>query len=207
LTAFSGSVLLVDDDEQYLELVSTTLERAGYRVSLARSGEEALALSRSERPAVVVLDVKLPGVSGYEVCRQLKDAFGDGFPVIFVSGVRTEAFDRAAGLLVGADDYLVKPFEVDEFMARIRKHVAPGPGATQAERPTSALTPREREVLGLLADGLDQGEIADRLVISSKTVSTHIQHILEKLGVHSRAQAVSVAYNEGLRPVNGSPVN
>jgi DNA-binding NarL/FixJ family response regulator len=207
LTAFSGSVLLVDDDEQYLELVSTTLERAGYRISLARSGEEALALSRSERPAVVVLDVKLPGVSGYEVCRQLKDAFGDGFPVIFVSGVRTEAFDRAAGLLVGGDDYLVKPFEVDEFMARIRKHVAPGPGATQFETPMSALTPREREVLGLLADGLDQGEIADRLVISSKTVSTHIQHILEKLGVHSRAQAVSVAYNDGLRSANGSPVN
>jgi DNA-binding NarL/FixJ family response regulator len=207
MAAFSGSVLLVDDDEQYLELVSTTLERAGYRISLARSGEEALALSRSERPAIVVLDVKLPGVSGYEVCRQLKDAFGDGFPVIFVSGVRTEAFDRAAGLLVGADDYLVKPFEVDEFMARIRKHVVPGPGATQVETPTSALTPREREVFGLLADGLDQGEIADRLVISSKTVSTHIQHILEKLGVHSRAQAVSVAYNEGLRPVNGSPVS
>ena len=62
-------------------------------------------------------------------------------------------------------------------------------------------------MLGLLADGLDQGEIADRLVISSKTVSTHIQHILEKLDVHSRAQAVSVAYNEGLRPANGSPVN
>ena len=62
-------------------------------------------------------------------------------------------------------------------------------------------------MLGLLADGLDQGEIADRLVISSKTVSTHIQHILEKLGVHSRAQAVSVAHNEGLRPANGSPVN
>ncbi len=207
MAAFSGSVLLVDDDEQYLELVSTTLERAGYRISLARSGEEALALSRLERPAVVVLDVKLPGVSGYEVCRQLKDAFGDGFPVVFVSGVRTEAFDRAAGLLMGADDYLVKPFEVDEFMARIRKYLAPGPGTTPVETPMSALTPREREVLGLLAGGLDQGEIADRLVISSKTVSTHIQHILEKLGVHSRAQAVSVAYNEGLRPVNGSPVS
>ena len=82
-------MLLVDDDEQYLELVSTTLERAGYRTSLARSGEEALALARSERPAIVVLDVKLPGVSGYEVCRQLKDAFGDGLPVVFVSGVRT----------------------------------------------------------------------------------------------------------------------
>jgi DNA-binding NarL/FixJ family response regulator len=207
LAEFSGSVLLVDDDEQYLELVSTILERAGYRISLARSGEEALALSRSKRPAVAVLDVKLPGLSGYEVCRQLKDAFGDGFPIVFVSGVRTETFDRAAGLLVGADDYLAKPFDVDEFMARIRKHVAPGPGVAQVGTPASALTPREREVLGLLADGLDQGEIADRLVISSKTVSTHIQHILEKLGVHSRAQAVSVAYNEGLRPVNGSPVS
>lgn len=87
-------------------------------------------------------------MAGYEVCRELKDAYGEGFPVIFVSGVRTEPFDRAAGLLVGADDYLVKPFEVDEFMARIRKHLAPEPiAAPQAETMTASLTPREREVL------------------------------------------------------------
>ena len=199
MAAVSGPVFLVDDDEQYLELVRTVLERAGYRTTIACSGEEALALARSERPALVVLDVKLPGMAGYEVCRELKDVYGEAFPVIFVSGVRTEPFDRAAGLLVGADDYLVKPFEVDEFMARIRKHLAPEPlAAPQAETLTAALTPREREVLGLLADGLGQGEIADRLVITSKTVSTHIQHVLEKLGVHSRAQAVAVAHRYGL---------
>lgn len=199
MAALSGSVLLVDDDEQYLDLISTILDRAGYRTTIASSGEEALALARSERPALVVLDVKLPGMAGYEVCRELKDAYGEGFPVIFVSGVRTEPFDRAAGLLVGADDYLVKPFEVDEFMARIRKHLAPEPiAAPQAETMTASLTPREREVLGLLADGLGQGDIADRLVITSKTVSTHIQHVLEKLDVHSRAQAVAVAHRYGL---------
>jgi DNA-binding NarL/FixJ family response regulator len=199
MASLSGSVLLVDDDEQYLELIRTVLERAGYRTTTACSGEEALALARSERPALVVLDIKLPGVAGYEVCRELKDSFGKGLPVIFVSGVRTEAFDRAAGLLVGADDYLVKPFEVDEFMARVRKHLAPEPiAAPEADTLTTALTPREREVLGLLTEGLGQGEIAERLVITSKTVSTHIQHVLEKLGVHSRAQAVAVAHRYGL---------
>jgi DNA-binding NarL/FixJ family response regulator len=201
LGSLSGSVLVVDDDEGYRQLVLSLLERAGYSAVGLQTGGEALAAVRAERAALVILDVKLPDISGYEVCRELKDAYGSTLPIIFVSGVRTESFDRAAGLLVGADDYVVKPFDADEFLARVRTHFAPPIRVPNPDSAASRLTRRELEVLRHLADGLDQSEIAEQLVISPKTVATHIQHILEKLGVHSRAQAVALAHRYDL----GSP--
>jgi DNA-binding NarL/FixJ family response regulator len=195
-----GSVLIVDDDDHDRSLIAALLSGVGFEVREARSGEKALGAARDGRPSLVVLEVCLPGVSGYEVCRQLRDEFGDGLAIIFISGTRTESLDRVAGLLVGADDYLVKPVDPDELLARIRALVrrAP-PGRSERDgwvRPR--LTQRELEVLQLLAEGLEQGEIAERLVISSKTVGNHIERILGKLGVHSRAQAVGVAYREQL---------
>jgi DNA-binding NarL/FixJ family response regulator len=165
----------------------------------APSGEKALEAARDGHPSLVVLEVCLPGVSGYEVCRQLRDEFGDGLAIIFVSGTRTESLDCVAGLLLGADDYLVKPFTSGELLARVRALVRrAAPVRSGRERKSARLTLRELEVLQLLADGLEQGEIAERLVISSKTVGNHIERILGKLGVHSRAQAVGVAYREQL---------
>ncbi len=193
----SGKVLVVDDDENLRELVTSLLERAGYATLGFESGEAILAFPMG-RPALVILDVRLPGLSGYEVCRELKDMFGSSLPVLLISGVRTEAFDRAGGLLIGADDYMVKPLDPDELLARVRRHLPPPGRGSDAHAGAELLTPRELEVLGLLADGLDQGEIAERLVISPKTVATHIQHILVKLGVHSRAQAVAAAHRHGL---------
>ena len=195
----SRTVFVVDDDENERQLVISLLERAGYETMGFETGEDALLAVATEPPALVILDVKLPGISGYEVCREFKDAFGRSLPVIFVSGIRVEPFDRAAGLLVGADDYVVKPFDPDEFLARVRKHLAPRARVTEVLLTADVLTPRELEVLRLLADGLTQADIAERLVISPKTVATHIQHVLEKLGVHSRAQAVAAAHRYGLR--------
>jgi DNA-binding NarL/FixJ family response regulator len=144
----------------------------------------------------VIVDVCLPDLSGYEVCRQLKERFGEGLPVLMVSGHRTESFDRVAGLLIGADDYLAKPFAADELLARVRGLVRRSPSL--APSLASKLTAREMEVLQLLARGLDQDDIAGRLFISRKTVATHIDHILQKLGVRTRAQAVAFAYREDL---------
>jgi DNA-binding NarL/FixJ family response regulator len=193
----SGKVLVVDDDSNLRELVRSLLERAGYATLGFASGEDILAAA-VEQPALVILDIKLPGLSGYEVCRELKERFGSGLPVLFVSGVRTEAFDRAAGLLIGADDYLVKPLDPDELIARVRRHLPPRPRGAGAPSGVELLTPRELEVLRFLAGGMSQPEIAKRLVISPKTVATHIQHTLVKLGVHSRAQAVAAAHRHGL---------
>jgi DNA-binding NarL/FixJ family response regulator len=190
-----ATVLVVDDDEGHRELISTVLGRAGYATVDAANGEEAMAAARRHQPRLVVLDVRMPDLSGYEVCRRLRDEFGDTVSIVFLSGERTEGFDRAAGLLVGADDYLVKPFSPDELLARVRVRL---PRAVEEPPPVSDLTRRELEVLRLLSEGLSQKEIARSLVISSKTVAAHIQHILGKLGVHSRAQAVAHAYRRGI---------
>jgi DNA-binding NarL/FixJ family response regulator len=195
-TQARAPILVVDDDEVFREAITGILQRAGYAAITAANGEDGLLAARSEQPRLVILDVCLPDLSGYEVCRQLKDRFGDGLPVLFVSGVRTESFDRVAGLLIGADDYLGKPFAADELLARVRRLVR----NTTVLAPTlaSKLTPRETEVLRMLANGMGQEEIAEQLFISRKTVATHIEHVLQKLGVRSRAQAVALAYRDDL---------
>jgi DNA-binding NarL/FixJ family response regulator len=90
----------------------------------------------------------------------------------------------------------------DELLARVRRYTTPDEPVTGRPVAASVLTKREQQILRLLAEGLDQGEIARQFVISEKTVATHIQHILEKLGVHSRAQAVALAHRAGLLESN-----
>jgi DNA-binding NarL/FixJ family response regulator len=195
-----GSVLLAEDDECFRSYIADGLRAAAYEVMEAATGPEAAACADRERPDHAVLDVVLPGISGYEVCRRLRERFGEELPITFMSGERVEPFDRVGGLLLGADDYLVKPFEIDELLAlmlRRRRRVADGPTSSGG----AELTRRQLEVLRLLAEGLDQNEIGARLVISPKTVGAHIEHIFVKLGVHSRAEAVAFAYRLKLVPV------
>jgi len=196
-------VLVVDDDESVRALIAAHLQRIGCVVYEASAGDEALELAELVRPALAVLDVNLPRVTGYEVCRGLRELMGASVAIMFISGYRSESLDRIAGLLIGADDYIVKPFDPGELVARARALLARrsawnghhGAGETKM---TDALTAREREVLVLLASGSTQDDIASSLVVSPKTVATHIQRTLTKLGVHSRAQAVAVAYRAGL---------
>ena len=191
-----GTVLVVDDDEGLCTFVSSALADAGYHAVTAFSAEEALVVIREARPSLAILDVNLPGVSGYELCRRIKDEVDPGLPIVFLSGERTESFDRVAGLLLGADDYMVKPCAPDELIARIRSVLRRASPAVPWRM--ASLTRRELEVLQLLAHGSNQKEIADQLVISPKTVGTHIEHILDKLGVRSRSQAIALAYREDL---------
>jgi len=193
-----GRILIVDDDPGARELLAAVLQHAGYETDTAETGEEALDAVGAKRPLLVLLEVRLPDMSGYSVCRALRELRPDSMPIIFLSGERTEWFDRVGGLLLGADDYMVKPFVPDELVARVRTLLRRADRPIREERQPSNLTARESEVLSLLADGLSQADIAARLFISSKTVATHIEHILEKLEVRSRAQAVARAYREGL---------
>jgi DNA-binding NarL/FixJ family response regulator len=189
-------VLVVDDDADLRKLLSRLLGGVGHRVAEAATGAEALAIARRSGSALVLLDVNLPDISGYEVCRELRETFGEQLPILFLSGARTESYDRVSGLLLGADDYVVKPFAPDELLARVRRLLARSAHRDAARQ--FDLTPRELEVLGLLAAGRGQAGIAEELVISEKTVATHIQHVLPKLGVHSRAEAVAFAHRHGI---------
>ena len=198
MPAAGQTVLVVDDDPKFRALVRALCERAGMRVEEAADITGALLATEEAPPDLVLLDVRLPGASGYEVFRELRDRDA-GLPIMFVSGERTDAYDRTVGLLLGADDYLVKPFDPDELIARIRRSIrrrkerGPDPDDALAE-----LTPREREVLVLLASGRSSKEIARKLVISPRTVSTHVQHILAKLDVNNRARAIAIAHRAGV---------
>jgi len=198
---------VVDDDDGCRTLIVELLERIGCTVVEAASGDEALILAKADRPALVLLDIGIPGITGYEVCHELRETYGNTLPVVFVSGSRVESQDRVAGLLIGADDYIVKPFDGDELIARVRRLLVRNSGTgrlverrqrSAVSTSTASLTAREREVLVLLARGRNQVQIAADLFISSKTVATHIQRILGKLGLHSRAEAVALAHRERL---------
>jgi DNA-binding NarL/FixJ family response regulator len=200
LVASGGYVLVVDGDTASCDLVAARLQGAGIAARTAATGAEALASARSERPALVLLEVSLPDIGGFELCHELRDEFGEGLPIIFLSGSRTEPLDRAAGLLIGGDDYIVKPADPSELLARVRRPLVRAGGSNAARRSATgpSLSRREQQVLELLADGALPGQIAVELAISPKTVASHIQRVLSKMNVHSRAQAIAVAYRDGL---------
>ncbi|MDH4103082.1 MAG: response regulator transcription factor [Thermoleophilia bacterium] len=198
-----GTILVVDhDDAARLSAVSVAV-RLGYEVRAVENAELLFERLDGERPALAIVEVELPGaMSGFEVLHELHQRFGVDLPVILVSAERTAALDRTAGLMIGADDYLVKPLDTGELLARVRRSLQRSGSSNGHGNGTPGdaanLSPREREILSLLARGKTQRQIAAALVISPKTVATHIQHLLSKLGVHSRAQAVGVAYRLGL---------
>ena len=113
-------ILVAEDDRDIAELIAHYVEKAGWTPQLAASGDEALALARKTPPDLAILDVMLPGMSGFEVCRALRaDSRTADLPIIMVTA-RAEEPDRIVGLDLGADDYLAKPFSPNELLARIR---------------------------------------------------------------------------------------
>ncbi len=198
------AVLIVSPDEQARRAVGRRFKRAGYTTAEIETGEGAISTAMETEPLLVVLDLDLTDTTGYAVCNELRQRLGDELPIILVSGDRTESSDRVAGLLLGGDDYLTKPLDPDELLVRARRLLTGRPSSRLAA--DAALTGREVQVLQLLADGKSQDRIAKELFISKKTVGTHIQRILTKLGVHSRTEAVALAFRSGLieRPTSNT---
>ena len=182
MTQHSGElVLIVDDDRDFLEIATRILHQAGYTTVEAATGADGIEAARRERPQLVVLDVRLGGsLSGHEVCRILKDEIRPEPAILFVSGARTESYDRVGGLLVGADDYIIKPFAADELLARVRALLRRSAPANAFDR---ELTTDEREVVRLLKGGLSPADIARRLEVDPSTAQHRIEQIFEKLGV------------------------
>ena len=116
-------VLAVDDEPRYLEIIRFNLETAGFRVACAASGEEALELVAADEPDLIMLDLMLPGIDGFEVCRSVRER--SGCPIIMLTARGAEE-DKVRGLRLGADDYVTKPFSTRELVARVKQMLGPG---------------------------------------------------------------------------------
>jgi len=184
-------------------------------VARAADGAEAVALAAEHRPDVVLMDVRMPVMDGIEATRRIAATGDDGPRILILTTFDLDDYVYDA-LQAGASGFLLKDVPAETLFDAVRV-VAAGdallaPAITRrliAEfarlRPRqvkpealSELTPRETEILGLVAEGLSNGEIAERLVLSDETVKTHVSHVLRKLALRDRAQAVVVAYESGL---------
>jgi DNA-binding response OmpR family regulator len=114
-------ILIVEDEPAVVRGLSYALEKEGYRVAWAQTGAQALALARLDDPHLILLDIRLPDLSGFDVCRQLRSE-GKRQPILMLTA-RDEEVDKVLGLELGADDYIVKPYQLRELIARIRAHL------------------------------------------------------------------------------------
>ena len=110
-------ILVVDDEPRYIRAIQINLEASGYEVITARDGQTAIELAASEEPDLILLDIRMVGLDGYEVCRRIREF--SAVPIIMLTAL-AEDTDKVAGLDVGADDYVTKPFSADELLARVR---------------------------------------------------------------------------------------
>jgi DNA-binding NarL/FixJ family response regulator len=196
-------ILLLEDDVDLAGILATGLRAESYAVDVATTAGAATRLLATTRYDVACIDLGLPDGDGLELIRRLRAGALESHlesPERILVTTASDAVDhRVAGLDAGADDYIVKPFAPDELLTRVRHLVR----RSQPSLPSNPgnLTKREREVLQLLAEGLRQDDIAERLFISRKTVGSHVANILRKLGVRTQAQAVAVAYRDELTDV------
>jgi DNA-binding NarL/FixJ family response regulator len=197
-----GVILVIDHDPRFRRLAEGALRHASHPVAAVASAAAAEEFLNGDPPALVVLEAELPDANGLAMLAALLERYGEDLPVILTSRARREPFDQAAGILLGADDYITKPADPAELAARVRRSLKRRAFPAAAPRPAPAdepgLSPRQLEILGLLAEGRTQKQIAAALVISPKTVGTHIQAVLGRLGVHNRAQAVAEAFRRGI---------
>src|SRR5262249_7964428 len=114
-----GMIVVGDPDRQARERAAVALRRSGFELMETATGVKTRDDARRDGVELVLLEIAFPDMSGYEICRELRTEYGDGLPIIFVSGTRTEPIDRVAGLLIGGDDFIVKPFDCDELVARV----------------------------------------------------------------------------------------
>ena len=110
-------ILVVDDEPRYVRAIQITLEVSGYEVLAARDGATAIELAVTEEPDLIILDIRMPGMDGYEVCRRIREF--SKVPIIMLTALAEDA-DKVKGLDTGADDYVTKPFSADELLARVR---------------------------------------------------------------------------------------
>lgn len=218
------TLLVADDDLGIRVAVGDYLESLGYAVTTAANGKLALDAIARIHPHLLVLDISMPEMSGYELVRQVRlEPMTRLLPVVFLTE-RNETSDRILGYQAGCDSYLAKPFELDELGAIVRnlldraqlvtdwRQVAPPVVATfPSVVPLSEgmgeltkmllmdLTPREREVVSLLSQGLTNAQIGAKLHLSPRTVEKHVTSLFRKTDTTNRSELVGYAIEHQLR--------
>lgn len=206
-------ILVVDDDPILRKILENFLTQNGYQVGLAASGDTGLEIFNDFQPDVIVSDVNMPSMNGLEFCRRLRtNPSGQLVPFIFLSG-QGELEDRLEGHSSGADDYVTKPFEMKELLAKIERQlerterihaeivrlmqkVKPPTEVAKPKEPLP-LTPAEIRVFWEVVQGWTNKQISEHLFISPRTVQTHLSNILGKLQLDNRSQLVRFAYENG----------
>lgn len=194
-------LLIVDDEPNLLRALEALLGAAGFEVTTARSGPDALVKLAQAVPDLIISDIRMPGMSGYELARQLRDSSRTALvPIVFLTA-KGETEDRIEGFRAGVDAYFTKPFVPDELLALInnilgrveRTHaeIAKMMGRSEKDAPgfhDEGLTEAENRIAASVARGLTNKEIANEMQISVRTVENHISHILDKKRFNNRVE-------------------
>ena len=196
-------LLVVDDEPNLLRAVAAALRAEGYEVVTARNGREALVRVAESVPDLVVSDIRMPGMDGYQLAGQLRASSRTALvPIVFLTA-KDETADRIAGFRSGVDAYITKPFEPDELLAvihsilnrveRTHAEIARLVGSTSSSGEQLAihdedLTEAEERIALAVARGLSNKEIAAEFNISVRTVENHISHILDKKNFGNRVE-------------------
>jgi len=192
------TVFIVDDDASVRDAVALLLSLRGYRTASFACGEDFMRACKPEWTGCVVADIKMPGMTGLELQASLAQS-GIGLPVLIMTGHGDVTSARAA-FRSNAVDFLEKPFDdeqlvagIESAFARIRRELASRAESARREALLADLSPREREVLELLARGMANRGIAEALDISPRTVEVHKARVMSKLGVSNLAELVRIA--------------
>jgi DNA-binding NarL/FixJ family response regulator len=207
----SKRLLVVDDEPNLLRAVAACLKAENYEVSTARSGYEALMQLAEAVPDLIISDIRMPGMDGYKLARQLRASPRTALvPIVFLTA-KDETADRIEGFHAGIDAYLTKPFEADELTAvvnailrrveRTHSQIARLVSSGHAvEAPVSfhddALTDAENRVAIAVSRGLSNKEISAELEISVRTVENHISHILDKKRFSNRVEVARYVFEQ-----------
>lgn len=221
----SSKILIVDDENKILDLLRLYLESEGFRVEEAADGKTALEMLEDDSYDLLVLDLMMPGLDGWAVCRQVRA--GSNLPIIILTA-RGDEMDRVLGLDLGADDYVVKPFSPRELVARVKAVlrrtrpagedpalvfpglvISPGAREVNVNSMPVALTPKEFDLLHYLARHPGRAFTRDQLLQNvwgydffgdARTVDTHVTRLREKLSrPGARAQYISTVWGVGYK--------
>ena len=225
----TGKILIVDDDTNICELLLLYIEKEGYEASIANDGETALKMFDSVNPDLVLLDIMLPGMDGWQVCREIRKK--SSCPIIMLTA-KGEVFDKVLGLELGADDYIVKPFDAKEVVARIKAVLRRCQNSSAAAESTEGVIefdnlrldmnsyelrvkgkvveapPKELELLNCLASHPNRVYTRDQLLDEvwgfeyygdSRTIDVHVKRLREKLAGASDKWELKTVWGVGYK--------